>query len=118
VLYLNLKNTVNIISYILFSDDISEKSKKDYDPLITKKLDQVDIEYLPILSETKSLRNDLKKQIRNFCQMMMMSHLQSPVDIQSELTQHFYQNILDMLNHNYSYDGIVYNCCLFYYIFG
>jgi len=91
---------------VLFSDDISEKSKKDYDPLITKKLDQVDIEYLPILSETKSLRTDLKKQIRNFCQMMM-SQLQSPVDIQSELTQHFYQNVLDMLNNNYSYDGIV-----------
>lgn len=36
---------------------------------------------------------------------MMMSHIQSPVDIQSELTQHFYQNVLDMLNNNYSYDG-------------
>jgi hypothetical protein len=57
------------------------------------------------LSEPKSLRSDLKKQIRNFCQMMMMSHLHSPVDLQSELTQHFYQNILDMLNNNYSYDG-------------
>lgn len=65
----------------------------------------MDAEYLSILSEPKSLRTDLKKQIRNFCQMMITSHLQSPVDIQSELTQHFYQNILDMLNNNYSYDG-------------
>lgn len=78
--------------------------KKDYDPIIAKKLDQVDTEYLSILSHPKSLRTDLKKLIRNFCQMMM-SHLQSPVDIQSELTQHFYQNILDTLNNNYSYDG-------------
>lgn len=80
-------------------------------------MDQLDVEYMPILSETKSLRTDLKKQIHNFCQMMMMSHLQSPVDIQSELTQHFYQNILDMLNNNYSYDGIVYYSCLLYNIF-
>lgn len=93
-----------------FLDDISDKAKKDYDPIITKKLEQVDAEYLCILSEPKSLRTDLKKQIRNFCQMMMMSHLQSSVDIQSEHTQHFYQNVLDMLNNNYSYDG---NCITF-----
>lgn len=94
---------LNIKSYI-FSDEISEKTKKDYDPLITKQLDQVDSEYLPILSEPKSLRTDLKKQIRNFCQMMM-SHLQSPVDIQSELTQNFYLNVLKILNNSYSYEG-------------
>lgn len=98
---------------ILFSDDTSEKAKKDYDPLIAKKLDQVDAEYLSLLSEPKSLRTDLKKQIRNFCQMMMMSHLQSSVDIQSEVTQHFYQNILDMLNNNYSYEGTIMNIKLF-----
>lgn len=68
-------------------------------------MEQVDTEYSSILSEPKSLRTDLKKQIRNFCQMMITSHLQSPVDVQSELTQHFYQNVLDMLNNNYSYDG-------------
>lgn len=68
----------------------------------------MDSEYSAILSEPKSLRTDLKKQIRNFCQMMM-SHLQSPVDIQSELTQHFYQNILDMLNNSYSYEGNFYS---------
>lgn len=72
---------------------------------MAKKLDQVDAEYSSILSEPKSLRSDLKKQIRNFCQMMMMSHLQSPVVIQSEITQTFYQNILDLLNNNYSYEG-------------
>lgn len=72
---------------------------------MAKKLDQVDAEYLSILSDPKSLRTDLKKQIRNFCQMMILSHIQSPVDIQSELTQHFYQNILDVLNNNYTYDG-------------
>lgn len=100
---------LNIITFFFFfSDDISEKTKKDYDPLITKQLDQVDSEYSAILLEPKSLRADLKKQIRNFCQMIM-SHLQSPVDIQSELTQHFYQNILDMLNNSYSYDGNMYS---------
>ncbi|XP_025194622.1 rab5 GDP/GTP exchange factor [Melanaphis sacchari] len=98
--YLKMFNTIKS------KDEISEKSKKDYDPLISKKLDQVDQEYLSILSEKKSLRTELKKQIRNFCQMMMMSHLQSPVDIQSELTQHFYQSILDMLNNNYSYEEL------------
>ncbi|XP_025422361.1 rab5 GDP/GTP exchange factor [Sipha flava] len=98
--YLKMFNTIKS------KDDISEKSKKDYDPLIAKKLEQVDVEYLSLLSEPKSLRSDLKKQIRNFCQMMMMSHLHSPVDLQSELTQHFYQNILDMLNNNYSYDEL------------
>lgn len=92
-------------NFIISLDDVSEKTKKDYDPLIAKKLEQVDTEYLSILSEPKSLRTDLKKQIRNFCQMMITSHLHSPVDIQSELTQHFYQNVLDMLNNNYSYEG-------------
>ncbi|VVC32083.1 Hypothetical protein CINCED_3A009993 [Cinara cedri] len=96
--YLKMFNTIKS------KDEISEKTKKDYDPLITKQLDQVDSEYSLILSEPKSLRVDLKKQIRNFCQMMM-SHLQSPVDIQSELTQHFYQNVLDMLN-NYSHEEL------------
>lgn len=89
----------------IFSDDVSDKTKKDYDPLIAKKLDQVDAEYSFILSEPKSLHADLRKQIRSFYQMMVMSHLQSSVDIQSELTQHFYQNVLDLLNNNYSYDG-------------
>lgn len=69
-------------------------------------MDQVDAEYLSILSETKSLRTDLKKQIRKFYQLMTMSHLQSPVDIQSELTQQFYHNILDMLNNSYSGNSI------------
>jgi len=99
-------------SFTFFLDDVSDKTKKDYDPLIAKKLDQVDAEYLSVLSEPKSLRTDLKKLIRNFYQMMVMSHLQSSVDIQSELTQHFYQNVLDMMNNNYSYDG---NLKIMYY---
>lgn len=68
-------------------------------------MEQVDAEYSSIVSEPKSLRTDLRKQIRSFYQTMVMSHLQSPVDIQSEFTQHFYQNVLDMLNNNYSYNG-------------
>ncbi|XP_050434080.1 rab5 GDP/GTP exchange factor isoform X2 [Adelges cooleyi] len=55
--YLKMFNTIKS------KDDISEKLKKDNDPIITKKLEQVDTEYLEILSEPKSLRNDLKKMI-------------------------------------------------------
>lgn len=81
-------------------------------------MDQVDAEYSSILSKPKLLRSDLKKQIHNFCQMIMMSHLQSPVVIQSELTQTFYQNILELLNNNFSYDGKFMNLNRQYYIFG
>ncbi|XP_050541231.1 rab5 GDP/GTP exchange factor isoform X2 [Daktulosphaira vitifoliae] len=98
--YLKMFNTIKS------KDDLSEKLKKDYDPVITKKLEQLDTEYLEILSELRGLRTDIKKLIRNFCNMMAMNHLQSAVDLQSEVTQHFYQNVLDMLNNNHSYNDL------------